>query len=70
MQDSAVLSDVNVLAGKHAVAQIQDPRLLGERKEVPHQGRAHEVLRQVDMQVGGLEREGLRTLRIIREHLA
>ena len=52
VQDGAVLGDVDVLARKHAVAQLEDAGLLGEGEEVAHQRGAHEILRQVDMQVG------------------
>ena len=70
MQDGAVLGDVDVLARKHAVAQVRHARLLGEREQVVQQRGAHEVLRQVDVQVGGLEGELLRAFGVIREHLA
>ena len=70
MQDGAVLGDVDVLARKHAVAQVRHARLLGEREQVVQQRGAHEVLRQVDVQVGGLEGELLRAFGIVRKHLA
>ena len=70
MQDGAVLGDVNVLACKHAVAQVRHAGLLGEREQVAQQRGAHEVLRQVDVQVGGLEGELLRAFGIVRKHLA
>ena len=70
MQDGAVLGDVNVLARKHAVAQVRHAGLLGEREQVAQQRGAHEVLRQVDVQVGGLEGELLRAFGIVRKHLA
>ena len=70
VQDGAVLGDVNVLAREHAVAQLQDARLLSEGEEVAHQRGTHEVLRQVDVQVGRVEGEGLGAVGVIREKLA
>ena len=70
MQDGAVLGDVDVLARVHAVAQFEDAGLLGEGEEVAHQRGAHEVLRQVDVQVGSIEGESLGAVGVVREQLA
>ena len=70
VQDGAVFGHVDVLARKHAVAQVCHAGLLGEREQVAQQRGAHEVLRQVDVQVGGLEGELLRAFGIVRKHLA
>ena len=70
VQDGAVLGDVDVLARVHAVAQLQDAGLLSEGEEVAHQRGAHEVLRQVDVQVGSIEGESLGAVGVVREQLA
>ena len=70
VQDGAVLGDVDVLARVHAVAQLQDAGLLSKGEEVAHQRGAHEVLRQVDMQVGSIEGESLGAVGVVREQLA
>ena len=70
VQDGAVLGDVDVLARVHAVAQLQDAGLLSEGEEVAHQRGAHEVLRQVDVQVGRVEGESLGAVGVVREQLA
>ena len=70
MQDGAILGDVDVLARVHAVAQLEDTGLLSEGEEVAHQRGAHEVLRQVDMQVGSIKGESLGAVGVVREQLA
>ena len=70
VQDGAILGDVDVLARVHAVAQLQDAGLLSEGEEVAHQRGAHEVLRQVDVQVGSVEGESLGAVGVVREQLA
>ena len=52
---------------EHAVTQIEDAGLLSEREEVSHQRGAHEVLRQVNVQVGRIEGERLRARGVVRE---
>ena len=70
MQDGTVLGDVNVLARKHAVAQLENTGLLREGEEVAHQRGAHKVLRQVDVQVSSVEGERLGAVGVVREQLA
>ena len=67
VQDGSILRDVDVFTREHAVTQIEDAGLLSEREEVSHQRGAHEVLRQVNVQVGRIEGECLRARGVVRE---
>ena len=67
VQHSAVLRDVDVLAGEHrgvAAGHVDGPRDL---EEVAQHLLRHQVLRQVDREVGGLERVAARAALVLGE---
>ena len=52
VEDGAVLGRVDVLAGEHRGVTLGDAGLLGQAHERGHDLVRHEILRQVDVQVG------------------
>ena len=67
VEDSAVLGDVDVLAGVHGVAAARDVHLLGELDQGVADVVAQQVLGQVDVEVSQLVGEALGALRVVGE---
>ena len=65
VQDGAILGRVDVLAREHRGVALGDAGLLGQAHERGEDLVGHEVLRQVDVQVGQLMREALDAVGVV-----
>jgi hypothetical protein len=70
VEDGAVLGDVDVLAGEHRFAALDDPALLGQRAEQQQGLVADPVLREVEIEAGPLGPQPLPAIGVGGEEVA
>ena len=69
MQNGALLGDVDLVAREHGVDVLAQTGLLRKLDEQAHGLAGDSVLRVVEVQTHGLQREAFAALRILREEL-
>ena len=69
MQNGALLGDVDLIAREHSVDVLAQAGLLRKLQEQPHGLAGDAVLRVVEVETQGLQREAFATLGILGEEL-
>ncbi len=69
MEDGALLGDVDLVAAEHRVDPLAQAALARQGEQQPQRLVRHPVLRVVEEEAGGLDREALRAAGVAREEV-